>query len=387
MMLHSRLSSAAFRGHGFRFSLPRAMLAAVPLMVTGFVAGCANAADPDEVLPKLKPADGYNISALQENLPDARLMTLTEAGDVIVSLRGPGRVVLLPLSNEGAGKPVTLVDGLRRPHGLMIDKGYLYVAAETQVLRYQFDAAARKLTSKGEVVLDGMPSGGHSTRTIRKGPDGAYYISVGSSCNVCIEDHPWRAALLRLIPGEKPTVYATGLRNTVGYDWHPKTGLMYGVDNGRDWLGDDEPPGEVNQISENGFYGWPFFNGDNVTDPDLGNQYDEAKHGKALAPAHKFNAHVAALSIRFLKSDEGAETASALVGQHGSWNRSKKIGYKVVRLDFAADGSITQSDFLTGFLQGQRTIGRPVDTLQLPDGRILITDDGNGVIWQMKPAG
>lgn len=369
----------------------RSVCLCAALLTASLTVGCANAADVEDVAPKLKPAAGYKVSAFADGLSDARLMTLTSEGDVIVSLRGPGRVVLLPLNKSDesalAGAPITLVHGLRRPHGLMIDGGFLYIAAETQVLRYNFDAVKRAVTGKAEIVLDGMPSGGHSTRTIRKGPDGAYYVSVGSSCNVCIEDHKWRAALLRFTPGETPTVFATGLRNTVGYDWHPKTQALYSVDNGRDWLGDDEPPGEVNLITKNGFYGWPFFNGDNALDPDFGAKYNEARHGKALAPVHKFTAHVAALSLRFLTPKPDNETISALVGQHGSWNRSKKSGYKVVRLDFSSDGSLTQSDFLTGFLQGQTVIGRPVDTLELTDGRILVTDDRNGIVWQMTPEG
>lgn len=354
------------------------------LAVVGLPVG-ACAADSDAVLKKLKPADGYSVSVFAEDLPDARLMVRTDTGDIIVSLRGPDKVVLLPVSGKTVGEQITLLSGLDRPHGLVLHDGFLYVAEETRVVRYKFDAKARKLTGKGQEMFDDMPSGGHSTRTIRKGPDGWFYVSVGSSCNVCIEDNDWRATMLRFKPGSEPEVFATGLRNTVGYDWHPGTATLYSVDNGRDMLGDNIPPGEVNALVKGGFYGWPYFYGNNVKDPDVGDRHDEAKHGKPIAPAHAFNAHVAPLSLRFLSKAQDGAAATALVGQHGSWNRSSKIGYKVVKLSFAKDGVIKQSDFLSGFLQGETTIGRPVDTLELPDGRILVTDDENGMIWQMTP--
>ncbi len=338
-------------------------------------------------LEKLKPAAGYRVQVLASGLGGARLMALTKRGDVVVSLAQSGRVVLLALSQSDGKKlkPISLLKGLDRPHGLALDGAFLYVAEETAVARYPFDAQARKITGKRELLFDGMPSGGHSTRTIAKGPDGWFYVSVGSSCNVCVERHPWRAAILRFKPGAKPEIFATGLRNTVGYDWHPKTAALYSVDNGRDWLGDDLPPGEVNRITKGGFYGWPYFYGDNVRDNDFGGPYDETKHGKPVAPAHKFAAHVAPLSLRFYQNLKGQNGAAALVAQHGSWNRSRPIGYKVVRLDFDAAGSIKQSDFLTGFLQNGRPIGRPVDTLALGDGSLLISDDYRGVILKMSP--
>lgn len=347
--------------------------------------------DIQTIKKQLKPAPGYALSVFATGVRGARLMALTAEGDVLVSQSGSGLVSLIAGNQSngiGTASPaLTLLKGLDRPHGLAIDGNWLYVAEETKVLRYRFDAQKKQIIGKAEMLFDGMPSGGHATRTIAKGLDGWFYVSVGSSCNVCIERHKWRAALIRFKPKANlpPEIYATGLRNTVGYDWHPKTGELYSVDNGRDWLGDDLPPGEVNLIVKGGFYGWPFFNGANVPDKDYGNQYNPAKHGKALGPAHRFKAHVAPLSLRFLKRFSGDMEAVALVSQHGSWNRSKKIGYKVVRLDWSKDGVISQSDFLTGFLQGQTVLGRPVDTLELADGSVLISDDYQGVIWKMSP--
>ncbi len=344
--------------------------------------------EDEAALVKLfKPAEGYRLSIAGRNLPSARLMALTSQGDVIVSQGRTGRVGLVALSKTKAGAAAqifSLLKGLDHPHGVALDGPWLYIAEETEVVRYPFDATARKITGPREVLFTGMPAGGHATRTIRKGPDGWFYVSVGSSCNVCIERHPWRAALLKFKPGDKPQLYATGLRNTVGYDWHPVTGALYGVDNGRDWLGDELPPGEVNHITQDGFYGWPFFYGANVRDLKFGGRYDDAIHGTPVAPVHEMRAHVAPLSLRFLKQRAEPSLISALVAQHGSWNRSSKIGYKVIQLRWNEKGRITQSDFLTGFLQGGRVIGRPVDTLELEDGSILISDDRLGVIWKME---
>ena len=191
--------------------------------------------------------------------------------------------------------------------------------------------------------------------------------------------------MLRFKPGHPPEIYATGLRNTVGYDWHPKTRALYGSDHGRDWLGDDLPPGEINELVKGGFYGWPFFYGANVRDTKFGGNYDEKKHGKAIGTVHDMQAHLAPLSLRFLKQHKNSANGLALVTQHGSWNHSGKVGYKVIQLAWDEQGKITQSDFLTGFLKNGRTRGRPVDTLELADGTILVSDDYSGVIWKMTP--
>ena len=194
--------------------------------------------------------------------------------------------------------------------------------------------------------------------------------------------------MLRFNPNvkEPPQIFATGLRNTVGFDWHPKTGKLYGVDNGRDWLGDEFPPDELNKIEYNGFYGWPYRHGDNIADPDLGHRYK----GEAMKPAFSFDAHIAPLSIRFLRHQKSPDLQNtALVAQHGSWNRSKKNGYRLVALHFDKQGKITRKMFLTGFAKGQKTIGRPVDILERKDGSLLVSDDYNGVIWLVrnKPGG
>ncbi len=171
----------------------------------------------------------------------------------------------------------------------------------------------------------------------------------------------------------------------MGFDWQPGTGDLYGVDNGRDWLGDDFPPEDVNRIVEGGFYGWPYLHGDNVPDPDYGQQAGE-RAKIAIAPVYKLPAHVAPLSILFLRHAGVPSLAdTALVAEHGSWNRSRKDGYQVVALTWR-DGAISQTPFLTGFLNDGEVLGRPVDLAEAPDGTVFVSDDFGGVIWRVVPS-
>ncbi len=354
------------------------------------IAPKAFAAPGDQLQQKMTRAarlpQGYEVSLFATGMKSPRLIIETSAGDLIVSSRG-SKLYLV----SADGKVKTLMGGLNQPHGVLLDEGWLYVAEEHRVFRMRFDQKKRAFSGKKQTVLSGLPNnGGHSTRTLKKGPDGWFYVAVGSSCNVCKEKHPWRATILRFQPdsGAKPEIFATGLRNTVGFDWHPRTDELYGVDNGRDWLGDDFPPDELNQIQKNQFYGWPFRHGDNIKDPEFGKAYKPAVHGKAQKPAFNFEAHISPLSVRFLRHQKPADMQNtALVAQHGSWNRSTKNGYRIVSLHFNKDGTISRKMFLTGFLQGKKVIGRPVDIFERADGSLLISDDYAGALWLVRYRG
>lgn len=338
---------------------------------------------------KLEVLPGYKVSIYAQGLGKARLMQVTPTGDILLSVP-PRKVLRILADKDGDGASdgtEVLIDGLRRVHGILLDGDKLYLAEEMRVLVVGYDAVAGKVAGEREVVLDGLPGGGgHWTRTIKKGPDGKLYVSIGSSCNVCEERQPYRAMMIRFVPGGALEEFATGLRNTVGFDWQPGTGALYGVDNGRDWLGDDFPPCELNRIEQGTFFGWPFFNGDNVRDPDVGDRA-AADGVTPVAPEHGFGAHVAPLSIRFLRHQKDAAlNGKALVGLHGSWNRSTLAGYQVVMLGWEEGARVTEQPFLWDFHDRGDVMGRPVDVIEREDGVIFVSDDHAGVIWRIDAA-
>ncbi|MBW2315736.1 MAG: PQQ-dependent sugar dehydrogenase, partial [Deltaproteobacteria bacterium] len=230
-----------------------------------------------------------------------------------------------------------------------------------------------------------LPSGGaHWTRNVRFGPDGLLYVSIGSDCNACIEDDPRRAAVLRFQPdGSGQELFATGLRNAVGLDWQPSSGDLYATDNGRDLLGDDFPPCELNRLVAGEFYGWPFANGNRIPDPDQGEgRSDEI--AASLPPVHAFRAHNAPLGITFVRGTAlpAPYHGAAIVALHGSWNRTHKDGYSVVSLHFGPDG-VEERDLVSGFELDGDVIGRPVDVAEGPDGALYISDDYGGAVYRL----
>ncbi len=332
---------------------------------------------------------GFKISIYATGLPGARILRLTETGDLLVSLPEEGNIVLLQRNddpNNGPSGRKNLVTELDRPHGIDIFDGWLYVAETGAIGRIRFDEKTGKTQGSFQRIVSNLPAGGnHWSRTLRFGPDGLMYLTIGSTCNVCIEKDPRRSSMMRFQPdGSDPEIYATGLRNTVGFDWRPDSKELYGVENGRDYLGDDFPPEELNRIVEGGFYGWPYANGDKVADPDLG-VGNEEKIQQSIPPVFSFDAHSAPLGIRFLRSKSLPDEwrGKALVALHGSWNRSQKSGYKVLALSFTGDPRISEHYFIDGFEQNNNVIGRPVDIVEAADGSIYISDDYSGVVYRV----
>lgn len=327
---------------------------------------------------RIKVPEDWRFSVFAKDLGTPRLMQMTASGDIIVSGFTSGAILLVKADRNGDGRSdgtAVLKDGLDLPHGLVLEGSTLYVAEQTRVVAFDFDGAH---LTRERVILDGLPAGGaHVSRTLKRGPDGYFYLSLGSSCNSCIETNPWRATMLRFREGKKPEVFAQGLRNTVGFDWQPGTGNLYGVDNGRDNLGDDVPDDEVNWIEPGHHYGWPYVHGAGVPDPSLAGS---APAGITFTPpVHGLGAHVAPLSILFLKDEANA----ALVAEHGSWNRSRKAGYRIVRLTFSGDGSMKEQPFLTGCEVNDDVICRPVGLVQGPDGSLYVSDDYTGATYRI----
>lgn len=330
---------------------------------------------------------GFRVGVFASGLGGARFMAFTPEGTLLVSVPERGRVLALP-DKDSDGVADSVKDfawGLNRPHGLAYSGSDLVVAENSRLIVLRDKDADLKADVKG-VISESLPAGGgHWTRTVVEGPGGDLFVSAGSSCNVCIEKNDRRAAVMRFPPeGGGGEIFATGLRNTVGLAVHPDTGELWGVDNGRDLLGDDLPPEELNLIEEGGDYGWPYCYGDRVPDPEYGTP---ERCSGTRAPAVKMQAHSAPLGLAFSKGVVGFPTAwrnVLFVAFHGSWNRSVPTGYKVVAIPFRegrpSGGPV---DFITGWLDGEDYWGRPVDLVVGPDGALYLSDDFAGTVYRI----
>ena len=348
--------------------------------------------DDREFASRIRVPDGFSVGVYALGIRNARFLRPTPGGDLLVSSPRTGTVFLVEADADGDGRADGVrpfLRGLKRPHGMDFRGDWLYVAEADRIRRVRLDPETGEVAGELETVVTGIPEGGnHWTRTLRFGPDGWMYVSIGSSCNVCEESEPRRAAMVRYRPdGSGEELFATGLRNAVGFDWRPADGALYATDNGRDLLGDDFPPCELNRVTEGGFFGWPYVNGFGVPDPDLGNRAP-ADVAAAIPPAHGFGAHTAPLGITFYRGSEfpAPYRDAAFVALHGSWNRTRKSGYKVVALEFAPDG-VRERDFVTGFELDEDVIGRPVDVATAPDGALYVSDDYAGAIYRVAWAG
>jgi len=370
---------------------PERWVAKGPLIA--FITGEQIEAPKDDVLNQtFSLPEGFTISKFAD-VPGARLAVLTSTGDILVSATYDDTIYLLTPDADGDGVSDgqhVLLSGLNDPHGMALAGGYLYVAEVSRVLRYGFDAEARTITSDSEVIYGDLPPGGnHFKRTISFGPDGRLYLTIGSTCNVCDESDPRSAAMMVMnADGGDARIFATGLRNTVDFTWYEPSGALYGTDNARDLLGDGIPQDELNLIVDGGFYGWPIAYDNRVFDdytddtPAL-----RAKAAASTVMAHGFGAHRAPLGIGFVRGEKLPEEYknSMMAGLHGSWNSSVLVGYKVVSLHLDEDGSITEKDFMTGFLTpDEDVLGRPVDVLEGADGALYITDDYAGVVYRVN---
>ncbi len=346
-------------------------------------------------IEQLEVPGGFRIEVFAQDLDRPRLLRWTPAGQLLVSLPHRGEVWRLAADANQDGRADdqrAVVTGLRRPHGLDFHRDatgrlWLYIAETHQVGRLPWNAGEDRPAGAYSPVID-LPDGGmHWTRTLRSGPDGALYVSVGSSCNSCIEDDPCRAALLRIDPASGTSeVYADGLRNAVGFDW-TAAGALYATENGRDFLGDDRPPDELNRIIPGGFYGWPYLHGTDIPDPNLDKlaaANTALEHSRP--PAHLFRAHNAPLGIDFIRGAQLPQRyrAAAVVALHGSWNRSEKDGYAVVALHPGRHGGFDERPLVTGFERGGKVIGRPVDVQEGPDGALYISDDYAGQVYRLS---
>lgn len=345
--------------------------------------------DADLLSQRIKLPDGFDFEVYAADIPNARIIRFTDAGELLVANPNLGKIMLLQRDDDGDGQAdgrKVLIDGLNGPNGLDFYKEWLYIAETDAIGRVPFDHENGTLSGEYERIVTGLPGGGnHWKKPLLFGPDGLMYVVFGSSCNVCEEKDKRRAAMLRYQPdGSGEEIVATGLRNSAGFDWSPWDGQIYATDNGRDMLGDDYPPCELNKIEQGNFYGWPYANGNNEMDPDMG-EGKELEIAAAKPMLHGFRAHTAPLGIIFLRGGNipSEYRGAALVALHGSWNRSEKDGYEVVSLHWDESGQIEERAFMTGFLKDDEVIGRPAELTQGPDGAIYIADDYAGAIYRV----
>ena len=342
-------------------------------------------------LSRLTLPPGFHIAVFAQ-APHARQMAFSPGGVLLVTDLSDGTVLAFPDAQHTghAERTVSVLSGLNAPHGIAFHQGRLYVAEINAVRRYDWDEAQLR-ASNGQKIVDIPGSGGgHSTRTILFA-NGKMYVAVGSSCNVCVEDDKRRAAVTEYNEdGSGQRVFTSGLRNAVGLAINPKTNTIWATDNGRDWLGDDLPPEEVNDLGPTvGNAGWPYCYGSRVPDRSQSKDYDCSK---TIAPAVEMQAHSAPLGLLFYGGEMFPPEyhGNLFVTFHGSWNRSVPTGYKVVRIKFNDKGEPQgpPEDFISGWLRPGKTkkgvwMGRPVGLVVGPDGALYVSDDSAGVVYRV----
>jgi glucose/arabinose dehydrogenase len=352
----------------------------VRLSLAALLFGAANVAFPQVPLERIQLPPGFRIEVLA-SVPNARSLALGAKGTLFVGSRSGGAVHAV----APGGRVSVIADGLSMPNGVAFRDGTLYVAEVGRILK--IENAETNPIAKPEVVYDKLPREvHHGWKFIRFGPDGRLYVPIGAPCNVCDREGYGLIGFLDL-KTRAFEVHSKGVRNTVGFDWHPQTRELWFTDNGRDWLGDELPADELNHAPRAGMhFGFPHCHQGDLPDPEFGRS---RKCGEFQAPAQKLGAHVASLGMRFYtgKMFPAEYRNQIFIAEHGSWNRSRKTGYRVslVRLD--PSGKVKSYEtFAQGWLQGESAWGRPVDLEVLADGSLAVSDDSAGVIYRISYA-
>jgi glucose/arabinose dehydrogenase len=326
--------------------------------------------------------EGFEISVFADDLGGVRTLKTGPDGMLYAVLSVSGRIVRLDPKEPGEAAEV--VEGLNRPYGLAFRDDWMYVGERHQIVRFRGPTYETV-----EVVVPDLPTGGnHWTREIVFGFDGMLYVSVGSSCNVCEESDPRRAAVTRYGPdGTGETIIAEGLRNSAGLAVHPGSGALWASQNERDWLGDDLPPEEINILDDGEHFGWPYCYGEGEVSPEYPDRADFCR--ETTPPALTIQAHSAPLGMVFYSGDQFPEEyrGDLFVALHGSWNRSERTGYELIRVRVRDDRPVSYEEFATGWLSGRRVSGRPVYPEVGPDGSLFLSDDEGGRIYRIRWTG
>ncbi len=349
----------------------------------------------DLPLDRLNLPEGFSIDVYAENLEGARSMAMGDDGTLFVGTRNEGNVYAVKDvdGDYRVDETYTIATDLEQPNGLAFRDGALYVAAVSRLFKYSDIELQLENPQEPELIYDDYPTEfHHGWKYIAFGPDDKLYVPVGAPCNICDSatvDKRY-ASITRMDPdGGNREIVAHGIRNTVGFTWHPDTNELWFTDNGRDMLGDDVPPGELNKLTEVGqHFGYPFCHGGIVKDPEYG---DQRPCSDFVPPVQPLGAHVAALGVKFGKGPMFPEAyhGQAFLAEHGSWNRSSKSGYRVTLVKLENGEAVSYEPFIDGWLdeESQEAFGRPVDLLFLEDGSLLISDDEGNAIYRVTYKG
>jgi len=365
-------------------------LLAPPSRVTSTVQSAGGAADPYPELKNLRLPVGFSIAVYNDKVVSARGMAVADSGIVYVASRTGGKVFALidGGGNHVADQVVTVASGLDSPIGVTLLNGSLFVSERFRVIRIDDIANTYDKSPPVHVVKDDFPKDAwHGEKIIKAGPDGKLYIPIGAPCNSCDREQEPHAKIHRMnADGSQFEVYARGVRNSVGFGWHPQTREFWFTDNGRDGLGDNIPSDKLNHAPRPGMhFGFPYCQGGVVPDPEF---HAGRNCSEFTEPAAKLGPHVASLGMHFYTGTQFPDQYKnqLFVAEHGSWNRSQKIGYRVALITLHGDKVVSDTVFVGGFLQDEKVLGRPVDIAQLPDGSMLISDDFAGRIYRVSYA-
>jgi glucose/arabinose dehydrogenase len=341
-------------------------------------------------LDKIKLPPGFHISIYADNVPNARSMVLSPNRTLFVGTREDnGSVYAIPDRNKDyrGDEVITIARNLFMPNGVDLHNGSLYVAEVNRILRFDDVEADLANPPKPVVVTTKLPSSvHHGWKYIRFGPDDLLYVPIGAPCNICDHGDPFASLTRMNADGSGAEIFARGIRNTVGFDWDPQTKELWFTDNGRDWLGENRPPDELNHAPTSGMhFGYPYRHGKDIVDPDFGSKGGAAKTTPATV---ELGPHVAALGMRFYtgKMFPPAYKNQIFICEHGSWNRSTPLGYRISLVRRNKGEEPKYEVFADGWLEGGKVWGRPVDILIAPDGSLLISDDKAGCIYRITYA-
>lgn len=349
----------------------------------------AATATVDENLAKIKLPEGFQIEYYAQDVENARSMALSPSGVLYVGTRSNDKVFAVVDKNKDgkADEVIEIAAGLNSPNGVALKDGNLYVAEISRVIKFPDIENTFRNKPKYEIVNDKFPTEGHhGWKYIAFGPDGKLYVPVGAPCNICKSEKEIYASITRMnADGSGLEVYAHGVRNTVGFDWHPESKNLYFTDNGRDMLGDNTPADELNRATKKGeHFGYPFCHAGTISDPEFGSQRN---CNDFVKPVQTLTPHGAALGMKFYTGNQfpDAYKNQVFIAEHGSWNRSEKIGYRIMQVSMDASGNATgYKPFAEGWLQNGEEWGRPVDVVIDKDGSMLISDDKNNAIYRIS---